>query len=254
MQNKSKINPETLPQLSLIQIFLLHLLPGVLLTGLFIILAPFLEIFGFQSSLTFILLGLSFLVPFELAIMFYVSRKSNLKHPSKQIVFYREAIGRGQFVLLGLVLLILALVVFNGLYAPIAEFLKDSFFGWLPTWFFLDPSVLKNSYMKSTLIFVALLNVLFTIIGPIIEEVYFRGFLLPRMSSYQEKGPLFSATLHASYHLWLPWNIIGYIIILLPGTFIAWKKKNIYITMVVHVLGNVIGSVSFLIAVLALAG
>lgn len=78
------------------------------------------------------------------------------------------------------------------------------------------------------LIFIAFLS-------PLVEELYFRGYLLPRM-----KGK-FAALLHsflfAAQHVFTPWMIVTRTLGLLPLV-LGVKKKNIYIGIIVHILVN----------------
>jgi uncharacterized protein len=75
--------------------------------------------------------------------------------------------------------------------------------------------------------------------GPIVEEVYFRGYLLPRISRFGAWAPLINTVLFSIYHFFTPWQNIGRIIGLLPLVYFVWWKRSIHISIAVHVLGNV---------------
>jgi uncharacterized protein len=55
------------------------------------------------------------------------------------------------------------------------------------------------------------------------------------------------------YHFFTPWLNVGRIIGLLPMVYAAWWKRSIYVSMAVHVLGNVIPML-LLLAVLLRVG
>jgi hypothetical protein len=74
-------------------------------------------------------------------------------------------------------------------------------------------------------------------LGPLVEELYFRGYLLPRMNG--KLGPLLHSFLFAAYHVFTPWMIITRTIGLLPLIY-AVKHKNIYVGIIVHILLNTI--------------
>jgi membrane protease YdiL (CAAX protease family) len=78
------------------------------------------------------------------------------------------------------------------------------------------------------------------IAGPIVEEIYFRGYLLPRISRLGAWAPLLNTVLFSLYHFFTPWLNVSRIIGLLPMVYAAWWKKSIYVSMAVHVLGNAI--------------
>ncbi len=81
-------------------------------------------------------------------------------------------------------------------------------------------------------IFVAALNVIL----PLVEELYFRGFLLPRMERLGFWAPVLNVALFSVYHLWAPsltdqfLRVAGY----LPVVFLVWWKRDIRIAIVVH--------------------
>jgi uncharacterized protein len=83
---------------------------------------------------------------------------------------------------------------------------------------------------------------------PVVEEVYFRGFLLPRMRYLGGMAPAANALLFALQHFWQPYNWVLIFLLNLPLTYVVWWKRNIYIGMLLHGSANTIG------AVLTLAG
>ena len=91
------------------------------------------------------------------------------------------------------------------------------------------------------------LSILDGIINPIIEELYFRGYLLPRISRFGWIAPLISAVLFTVQHYWQPYNYPLIFLIQLPIVYIVWWKRNIYISMLAHCGGNTIGALLSLI-------
>ena len=78
------------------------------------------------------------------------------------------------------------------------------------------------------------------IVAPAIEELYFRGYLLPRMARYGRLGLILNGALFAVYHFWSPWNVISRAIAVLPLG-IAARKGNVYVPLVAHCLINTLG-------------
>jgi hypothetical protein len=72
-----------------------------------------------------------------------------------------------------------------------------------------------------------------------VEEMYFRGYLLPRLSRFGAGAPLVNMVLFSIYHFFTPWQNVGRILGLLPMVYAAWWKRSIYASMGAHVLGNV---------------
>jgi membrane protease YdiL (CAAX protease family) len=101
--------------------------------------------------------------------------------------------------------------------------IKTLFF-WLPDWFFLS---LLPKYSKSLLLITALLGLVVNgFLAPITEELYFRGYLLPRISRYKAWAPVFNGVLHSLYHFWMPWQVPGLLLGLLPAAFVVWWNKK----------------------------
>jgi len=237
-------------QQPILQSITLHLLPGVLTTIVYIIATPFLNSLGYPSSFPFLLSGLFVLVPFELGFLFYQGKKRNGTLSLNGIVLYREPMPVRQYVLLATALLLYANFILVVVYPPIAQMLIKTLFFWLPDWYFLS---LSFEYTKSVLLMTALLGLIVNgFVGPITEELYFRGYLLPRISRLKAWAPFINAVLHSVYHLWMPWQVPGLILMGLPAAFAIWRKRNIYLGMIIHVLGNVLGSMVTLALILSL--
>jgi hypothetical protein len=84
----------------------------------------------------------------------------------------------------------------------------------------------------------------------VVEELYFRGYLLPRLSRLKGWAPLVNILLFSLYHFFTPWQNLTRIIALVPMVNSVWWKKNIYLRMVVHCAGNLAGAIGILIMAL----
>lgn len=123
-------------------------------------------------------------------------------------------------------------------------------FLWLPNWFFLS---LSPTYSKSVLLMTAILGLVVNgFLAPITEELYFRGYLLPRIAHFKRWAPVIDGVLHSHYHFWMPWQVLGLLLGLLPAAFVIWWKRNVYLGMIIHVVGNAFGSTLTLAAILLL--
>ncbi len=96
-------------------------------------------------------------------------------------------------------------------------------FSWVPYWFIVD----RYAANSGNLLFLTIiLNFIFRgLLLPFTEEIYFRGFLLPRMNKLGEFAPLVSASLFSVYHLFAPWENISRMIAVLPFIYISYRKK-----------------------------
>lgn len=228
----------------------LHLLPGALATALFVLIADPVQDAGFPPLLAFMVAVLLVIVPFELGVVLRASRRTG-SGGALASVPYRESMGAREWAILVPAVTVAAVIGFGALSlldAPI----RDALFGWLPDWFReLVPVDAIGSYSTSawtvTLAAYAAINIL---IGPVVEEIYFRGYLLPRLSQLGRWAPLVNTVLFSLYHFWTPWAFVARIAGVAPFAYAVWWKRNVYLGMVVHVLLNAIGTVTLIALVM----
>jgi membrane protease YdiL (CAAX protease family) len=235
----SKMDTEQHP---LVKSAMLHLLPGVLILLFFIVVAPILRARGLPSLFTQFLAVLVVLIPFELGYILYQAKRKNRKFSLKRIVLYREKIPKRHYLLIVPPLLSWGLIVFLVIARPVDRYLIENCFSWLPEWFFLhiDPA----EYSRSAILATWVLGVLFNAVaGPVVEELYFRGYLLPRISRLKGWAPLFNVLLFSLYHFFTPWQNPARILAMLPGIYVVQRKKNIYLGMIPHCLLNTTGMI-----------
>ena len=99
-------------------------------------------------------------------------------------------------------------------------------------------SFTRTAWIVTLVLYVAL-NVF---AGPMTEELYFRGYLLPRMTRFGRAAPLLNAALFSLYHFWSPWQFLSRVAGVTPFAYGVWWKHNVYLGMAVHVLLNGIGT------------
>ncbi len=216
---------------TIVQSIILHLLPGILIgTFYFLIRQPVQEI-GYPSTFALILAVIFVLVPVQLGYLLLKGKQATGRYTLDGLISYRTAIPWWQSILWILIVLVLMAAIFTVL-KPVDNILFEKLFFWMPT---LD-SGLDGSYSKTALIVTYSFFIIFgVIVGPLVEELYFRGYLLPRIPVKQSE--LFHSFLFAAYHIWTPWMFITRILGMLP-LIIAVKKKNIYIGIIGHILVN----------------
>jgi membrane protease YdiL (CAAX protease family) len=222
-------------QHSVARTLVLHLLPGVLMVAFYALVAPLVRDLGFPSLMGIYLAILFVLIPFELGYLFYRARTTGSSLGS--VVLYREPVPRAQFVALVLGLLAWSAIFYLLVYPPLDLFFIENVFSWLPDAFFLaeDFSRYSTAALVTTWVLGFVVN---AVAGPAVEEVYFRGYLLPRISRFGAWAPLINTVLFSVYHFFTPWQNVGRILGLLPLVYAAWWKRSIYVSMGAHVLGN----------------
>lgn len=221
---------------SLLKSTTLHLLPGLLVGGGYYALVPLVKINGFPSIMALILAGIFILIPFELGFLIFQKRATG-QNFFNGIIRYLKIIPTWQYFVLIPSIIILAGIIYK-VFGFTSSFLK-TFFNWLPSDMFLNMG-LDGNYSKSNLIITySLLLILIVLILPTIEELYFRGYLLPRMPS-KLKGwtEIIHSGFFALYHTWSPWMFIVRTFGILPLIYAVKRKENILIGIVVHCLLN----------------
>jgi uncharacterized protein len=227
-------------QLGLASLLVLFLVPGALLTIGYVIIAPFIETAGFPPIAGLLLAIVIVLVPFEVGVVLRASRGRG--QPIREVVPYRRPMRLRDWAWLVPVLIVAAFVGF-GLSMAVEPAVIDGLFGWLPDWFVrpIDPDRVAEYSREAWLITLGAYLVLNGFVGPIVEELYFRGYLLPRMEWMGRWAPLVNVTLFSVYHFWSPWQIVGRILGFGPTVYAVRWKENVYLGMVVHCSLNTLG-------------
>lgn len=241
----------TAERLSLPQALLLHLLPGALITVGFVAIASFVVPRGAPASLALLITWLVVGIPLLLGYMLFQGRKRNGRFALDGIVRYRESLRVRDYLWLVAALLVWTAVV-STLLIPVGEAIRQALFPGWPEW--LQPSGFVQhlkEYSEPVLWATVLLSFLLNIAVPIVEEMYFRGYLLPRLAHWGSWAPLANVLLFSLYHFWLPWDNVSRVIALLPLVYVVAWKRNIYISILVHVLLNTLGSIGLLTLVLS---
>jgi membrane protease YdiL (CAAX protease family) len=240
MESHISDNERDQEQHSLLKSVILHLLPGILILLFFIILTPVLTEKGFPTLFCLFLAVILILIPFEFGYILYQAKKRNKTLSLEGIVLYRQKISLWQYFVIIPLFIAWAFISYFFISPPIQDHLRVEYFLWLPDWFFLSYNIENAS--KSALLATWFLGVLFNgIAGPIVEELYFRGYLLPRISRFKGWAPLLNVFLFSVYHFFSPWRNLERILAMLPGAYIIQWKKNIYLGIIPHCILNTTG-------------
>jgi len=214
----------------------LHLAPGILTGAFYFLIREPLHKTGYPSLFALMLAVAFVIVPIELGYLLYKGKQKNGRYTLKGIISYRESISIWQYLLWSSLVFVVIGLIFT-LMKPVDSFLQEKLFSWVPK---LENG-LDGNYLKMHLTITYIMTLVFgAIIAPLVEELYFRGYLLPRMTG--KFSNLRHSLLFAAYHVFTPWMLITRTIGVLPLIY-AVKKKNIYIGITVHVLVNSIDAV-----------
>jgi membrane protease YdiL (CAAX protease family) len=227
-------------QHSILQSIVLHLFPGALATGVYVLIAPSLAARGFPALLSLLIAVILIAIGIELGILIHQAIKINGRVSLRGVVPYREAMPLWQYPALIVPLIVWAFLV-TGLLGPVDSMIGETVFAWLPGWYFISNLDQLAQFPRSTLVVVLALRVVLDGTWPIVEELYFRGYLLPRISRFGRWAPLINTVLFSLYHFWTPWQNLSRILFMLPIVYVTWWKRNVLIAIITHCTLNVLG-------------
>ena len=238
------------PQYGFLKLLVLHLAPGALATVAYLALAPLAVQLHFPTMSALLLSGALALVPLEMGHLFLQGKKRNGRWSLEGIVLYRHKRHGWLYWLLPVALCILAIVLYE-LTVPLDGLWRRVVFSWLPSWYIFSDLAQYARFSRPILIAVfsarlALDGFLF----PLVEELYFRGYLLPRMARFGWAAPFLNCALFSAYHFWQPYNLPTIFFVSLPMVLGVWLTKNVRVGIYTHILLNTIGGVLAMIAVL----
>jgi membrane protease YdiL (CAAX protease family) len=151
-----------------------------------------------------------------------------------------------------IIVLIIGLFIASMVLAPVDSIVYSLLFSWIPFESAGGGSGFLSGYAQSTVVVTLVMALILTgMILPAIEELYFRGFLLPRLSRLGRWSPILNIILFSLYHLWTPWQFFSRIGFFLPTVWVTWRKQDLRVSLWVHCLSNTLVTLLSLIAILA---
>lgn len=215
-----------------------HLYPGLIITLFFSLTTPYFVKMGWPPQLSMLIAIVVVVVPVILLHLNNAKKQENVKRLNDLIV-YKETLPLKKFILYTLGLIVFAFLIY-GLTQPVNVVITEQFLHWLPEWYKVSDF---EGFSKKIIVITLLLNLLLNgLLAPFLEELYFRGYLLPRMETWGKYAPLLSAILFSLYHFWQPQIYLTLIISLFPMTYLVWKTKSIKLAIYTHCGLNIIGA------------
>lgn len=251
-----KPSPERIAgNLSLWKVLLLIFIPTSLLMAAYVLAGNRLQD-TMPSLLLFYLLALSILFPIQLLVILFASKKEYGGYSLKSAFSNYQKLKWWKILLYGALLwgfaglMTITIAPLEAqLFAPITGRLSaviPAYFDWV------NLDVLQRYSNSVLLLTCAAYLILNGFVGPIVEELFFRGYLTQKVSRFGKYAPLIVTVLFSLYHFWSPFSNLFRIIAFYPAAYVAWRMKNIYIAIVFHVLSNVTSAIGFIVAVSAL--
>jgi uncharacterized protein len=231
-----------LQQHTLLSSITLHLVPGALGTVVYVLIAPMVMRLGFPPLLA-IYSAIVVIIAFELGYLLAQGKHRTGRLSLPGIALEQARLPAWQYAVWVPLVLVWAILA-SGLLAPLDTYVAQTLFTWLPDWYlFADVPHYAALYTQSALVVTLVVGlVLNGIAGPLVEELYFRGYLLPRLARFGRWAPLINVVLFSLYHFWSPWQFVSRVAVVLSWAYIAWWKRNITVGIISHCLLNFIGT------------
>lgn len=227
--------------LGLPSLLALHFLPAVAIFGAYLAAAKLLASRGMPPglvlNLTFLFIG----IPSILLILRYRARVETGSPRISGVIRFRRPLRVWIYLLLVPLFIVYAAFLSALLSAPLG-FLQVTVDSLTPSWMVLPHSTATAAAVPAIVVLVSAV-LIDGLVNPIVEEIYFRGYLLPRLSPLGLWAPAVHGACFAMAHLWQPHNIPFLLLLVLPLYYVVWRFRNFYLAIFVHCLANLIGAV-----------
>lgn len=215
-----------------------HFYVGIIITAFYAWLSPTVIGLGFPGLSVLLIAEVFILVPLVCGHLMLQAKK--FSNSFKMIIPLQKKLTTKSFLIWTVVGILVSLIVYIPLY-PVGLYLRESVFAWLPEWYF-NPTYGTDNLELIARMFLAGIFI-DGLLGPIAEELFFRGYLLPRMAYLKKWAPVVNGALFGLYHFWQPHNLIALICLGVVFSYIVWKTRNVYVGIAIHCVLNILGSI-----------
>jgi uncharacterized protein len=241
-QQKTREHGHT-PQHPLWLSIVLSLFPGVALGAFIVCISPILKGWGLDPIFAlFGGIGLV-IVPLELGCLAVVARRTTGSWSPLAVAAYRSKLPPRRLLPMAIGLAIWFIFILIAWIALVEDWVVERLPSWVPDSILQFAQTNADGDLPSAGIIAALLIIAFVfngLVGPMTEELYFRGFLLPRIDRYGVWAPVLNTLLFSIYHMWTPWRWPQIAVGFLPLALAAWRTRSIYVSMIAHVTVNIV--------------
>jgi len=217
-----------------------HFYIGILITVFYALVGPLIVSQGYPGLAPLLLAELFVLAPVGMAHLLLEAKKLTGAYGLSSVIAYRHKTPAWSIVLWSLGGIAVVFLVYVPLY-PLGIFFRNSVFAWLPEWYF-NPGFGSADATLVARMFLAGI-VIDGLVGPIVEELFFRGYLLARMEHLKAWAPMLNGALFGMYHFWQPHNFIALIAVGIVLSYVVWKTRNVYLGIIIHCSINLLGAI-----------
>ena len=229
--------PRTVKSISAGEAALLQLAPGLASVPVFALLAWMFSKLGVPNIFALTLAVLLIEVPMCWAIMVHRVRKETGRFQLKDAFPWTQSIPWWQYLVIGVPLIFFSMFMIVGIGPRVDAVLLDGAFSWVPDWFAMRPDPGMFTTMSRALLMTLWVLMLFGLViaGGVTQELYSRGFLLPRTEHLGWWAPALNALLFAMLHTVAPWSWLVFFLMTLPWAYLVWWRRSVKIGLFIHV-------------------
>jgi len=226
--------------------------PAAIAFAAVLALAPLMARLGLPRFFSFTIAEALVLTPIELGLLLRAAHRATGRWSLRalpSVIAYRRPLTR-RMILLVPVLFGLALAIYAA-YTPVGNALGGALTGIYPHWLIAGnnaPAGFSKVVLVSTLLATLAVD---GVINPTVEELYFRGYLLPRLPVAGWSAIPVSAALFSMQHYWQPWNWLVIFGLQLGLTTLVVRLRCVRLGIVMHILTNSLGLLVTLFRVLS---
>jgi uncharacterized protein len=218
------------------KLIFLHLFPGIVFIIVYILISKSGLLDGCPKIVIASLSSVFSIIPIELGILFYFAKKETGNYNLFTILGLKNRLSLVKLMGFSLLLLVVGVIIMTVM-KPASDYTLHVVFHWIPDWYIWsqDMSLFSRNMILLT---IAADLIIFTLLVPIIEEFYFRGYLLSRMKWMGKYSVLLNVVLFSIYNFQSPWLILTRILFMLPFVYLVYKKDSMKLGIVVHCIAN----------------
>ena len=222
---------------------LLHLAPAAAaFASYLLVFVPTATAWGLPRRAAGVMMGALVLAPLLIGPLLYRGWKVHRRLSLEGVVLYRERLPAVRLALIVIALLIWAIVALS-VASEVDAWLRDNVFDAYPA----QPDNDTSGYPREMRIATRLASlVVVGLLVPVAEELYFRGYLLPRVAWMGMWAVPWTAVLFTLQHFHSPWQSATRLLILLPMIYAVQRTRSVGVGIGVHVTGNMVGEVQML--------
>ena len=141
------------------------------------------------------------------------------------------------YLAIGLPLIFVSMALNIGLAPMTQEPIRAALFSWVPEWFVMrpDPSAFASLPQGVVIGFWLAMLPGMVLIGGATQELYSRGFLLPRTQQFGPVAPLINAAGFAMLHVIAPWDWPVFFVMTLLWALLVWRYRSTRIGLFIHI-------------------